>query len=76
MIVSVWLAPGAIVKLEGETVSVMPLGFVTETVQRFDRAAELVTVLVHVHVASQPELAMLGSFSVVGSPPVDGSAAV
>jgi hypothetical protein len=54
----------------------MPRGFVTETLQRVERARELVTVRVQVHVASQPELAMLGSFSVVGSPPLAGFAAV
>ena len=76
VIVSFWLAPGASVKLDGDTVSVMFLGFVTEALQRVDNARELVTVLVHVQVASHPEDAMLGTFSVVGSPPVVGFAAV
>ena len=74
--VSVWLFPGTSVKLAGKTVRPIAFGLTTETRQLAVVASELVTVRVHVHVASQPELAMLASFSVVGSPPADGSAAV
>jgi hypothetical protein len=54
----------------------MPLGFTVVTLQVAVEAIELVTVLVHEHVASQPAFAMLGTFSVVGSPPLAGFAAV
>jgi hypothetical protein len=76
VIVSSWVAPGARVKVDGDTVSPVFFGFVTETLQRALAPSELVTVLVHVHVASQPELATLGLFSLVGSPSSAGSAAV
>jgi hypothetical protein len=58
------------------TVRPIPLGFTVVTFHVAADAIELVTVRVHEHVASQPAFAMLGTFSVVGSPPVDGFAAV
>ena len=48
----------------------------SEARQVVDTARVLLTVRVHEQVASQPELAKLASLSVVGSPPVAGSAAV
>src|SRR5919199_4435657 len=76
VIVSVWLAPGASVNFAGVTVRPRLFGFTVAADQVALAASELVTVRVHVQVASQPELARLASLSVVGSPPADGSAAV
>jgi hypothetical protein len=53
----------------------MFFGFVVDTVQLMLDGRALVIVRVHVHVASQRELAMLASFSLVGSPPFAGFAA-
>ena len=76
MTVSFWLAPGASVNVDGETLSPIDFGLVTETFQVADVPSELLTVRVQLQVPSQPEVAMLASFSVVGSPPAEGSAAV
>ncbi len=73
--VIVRVAPGATLKLDGLTVSVIPVGVVAEAVQVTVPAAEPLTVRVHVHVSAQAGWERLARLSVVGSPPMLGSAA-